>query len=83
MEGDDELRISQINELQKNAANEEGMVEYYEQFRVRSETKEILDSIQEKSFEDFAFGSIIGAFIGDSMGSLEEFISETVPEERL
>ena len=50
---------------------------------MRKETKQILDSIQPNSFEDFAYGSMIGAFIADSMGSLEEFIKVPVPEERL
>ena len=69
-------------ELQKEAIEQEGMVEYGEHV-IRQETKQILDSIQPNSFEDFAYGSMIGAFIADSMGSLEEFAQDPVPEERL
>lgn len=54
------------------------MVEFGD-FKVREETKAILGNIQEKSFEDFAFGCMIGAFVADSMGSLVEFIECEVP----
>tara|TARA_B110000285_G_C15053174_1_gene578115 strand:+ start:159 stop:323 length:165 start_codon:yes stop_codon:yes gene_type:complete len=54
------------------------MVEFGE-FKVREDAKAILGNIKEKSFEDFAFGSMIGAFVGDSMGSLVEFIECEVP----
>lgn len=43
----------------------------------------IFADIKAESFEDHAFGSMIGAFVGDSMGSLVEFIECAVPDERL
>lgn len=47
--------------------------------KVTEKTKAILDGIKEGTFEDPAFGCMIGAFIGDSMGSLVEFIACDVP----
>ena len=34
---------------------------------------EILSKIVENTFEDRAFGCIVGAFVGDSCGSFNEF----------
>lgn len=36
---------------------------------------EILSAIVPDSFDDRAFGSILGAFVGDSCGSFLEFIN--------
>ena len=41
---------------------------------------QILLQVQEGSFEDRAFGCIIGGFIGDSCGSFHEFESEIIKD---
>lgn len=82
MDGAEEARVAEMLKLQKEQADKEGMVEYG-QHKVTEETKAILEAIQEKSFEDFAFGSMIGAFVADSMGSLVEFIECEVPQDKL
>ena len=55
----------------------------YSGSKIKKETKDILESIQEGTFSDKAFGCIVGAFIGDSMGSYVEFIECQVPEDKL
>jgi hypothetical protein len=42
---------------------------------------EILNRIQENTFEDRAFGCIVGAFVGDSCGSFNEFNSFVADDE--
>lgn len=49
---------------------------------LKKETVDIIDKIRE-NVENFAFGAIIGSFIGDSVGSLLEFRENDVPEEML
>ena len=43
----------------------------------------ISDSIAENTFEDRAFGSIIGAFVGDSCGSYHEFAPKLISEKEM
>ena len=43
----------------------------------------ISDSIVENTFEDRAFGSIIGAFVGDSCGSYHEFKPKLISEKEM
>ena len=44
---------------------------------------EILNTIEKDSFEDRAFGSILGSFIGDSIGSYLQSIPYVAPEEEV
>lgn len=43
----------------------------------------ILKSLQADTFEEKAFGCILGAFVGDSCGSLHEFIDEILSDEEM
>ena len=52
-------------------------------FVLTKETNDIISQIREGQFEDFAFGCILGSFIGDAGGSLVEFIETRVDENLL
>ena len=45
------------------------------------EHKKVLDAIEVDSFEDRAYGCIMGAFIADAMGSYLEFNTQYASEE--
>ena len=40
----------------------------------------MIDKIENKSFEDLAFGCILGCFVGDSCGSYNEFNGNRLSE---
>jgi len=42
-----------------------------------------LDVIETDTFEDKAFGCILGAFLGDSCGSYHEFKNQVLTEEEM
>ena len=46
-----------------------------------TENWKVIEEIKEGSFEDRAYGSIIGAFIGDAMGSYLEFSMKIASED--
>lgn len=78
----EEERLTKVIELQNEAAQQADMVEYRGS-KIKQETAQIFAGINQDSFEDHAFGCMIGAFVGDSMGSLVEFIACEVPDDRL
>ena len=43
----------------------------------------LIDSIDKDSFEEFGFGSLLGNFLADAIGSRDEFESECLKDERL
>jgi hypothetical protein len=75
-------RLTQVSERQKLASEGPDMVDFCGS-KIKQETMKIFADIRADSFEDHAFGCMIGAFVGDSMGSLVEFIECEVPEDKL
>ena len=47
------------------------------------ENKKILSEAMKNEFEDRAFGCILGAFIGDSCGSFNEFNNNILTDEQM
>ena len=45
--------------------------------------REILDEIESNTFQDRAYGCILGSFIADSIGSYVEFSNDIVSEDDL
>lgn len=58
------------------------MEEYFGS-KIKHEAKEIFEKLPTNSFEDHALGCMVGAFVADSMGSLVEFETDKIPEEKL
>ena len=78
----EEDRVALVLNLQQQSTLDPSMVEWRGS-KIQQETAQLLANITEHSFDDHAFGCMIGAFVGDSVGSLVEFIACDVPDERL
>ena len=50
---------------------------------IEIENEKILSEAQKNEFEDRAFGCILGAFIGDSCGSFNEFNNNILSDEQM
>ena len=80
----EEERVNEMMEKQKAVWAMPGLVDYLDTgCKITQQTAEIFAGINVDSFEDHAYGCIVGAFVADSMGSLVEFIACDVPDEKL
>ena len=74
--------MNKSGEEKKEVMPDDSDLVTWHNFKLKKDTADIFDHIRD-NFENFAFGSIIGAFIADSVGSRVEFIQKQVSEEEL